>query len=272
MKAKEDVKVSIIMAVYNPIREERLRASIQSMIDQSFTEWELILYDDGSDAAYIKRIQNAALMDGRIRLIRGRENHGLAYALNQCLEYAKGKYAARMDDDDISEPERLMLQYEWLEVHPEYAWTGSLSELFDNNGVWGIGHVPEIPEDRDYLFQSPYIHPSVMFRRDTLVRAGGYLVSSRTRRCEDYELFMRLHASGKRGYNIQRPLLKYREDEDSYKKRAFRYRIDEMVIRFRGFRKMGIFSAAALPYVLKPVIVGLIPGNIHRAIKKRINR
>ncbi|MEY8283624.1 glycosyltransferase [Lachnospiraceae bacterium 50-23] len=272
VRKKQDVKVSIIMGIYNPIHEDWLRDSIQSMIDQTFTDWEMILYNDGSDAVYEKRIEKAARMDERIRLVCGDANRGLAYALNQCLRYAEGKYAARMDDDDISKPERLKIQYEWLEGHPEYAWTGSLSELFDNEGVWGIRYVPETPAARDYLFRSPYIHPSVMFRREVLMRAGGYLVSSRTRRCEDYELFMRLQAEGKRGYNVQRPLLAYREDADSYKKRLFRYRMDEMVIRFRGFRKMGVFSAAALPYVVKPILAGAIPGNLHRAIKKRIKR
>lgn len=269
---KKDIKVSIIMGVYNPMHEDWLQASIQSMIDQSLTEWELLLYDDGSDPTYAERIQRASEMDERIHLIHGGENRGLAYALNQCLKYAKGKYAARMDDDDVSKPERLKMQYEWLETHPGYAWVGSVSELFDEKGIWALGRVPETPKDRDYLFQSPYVHPSVMFRRDILIQAGGYSVSRRTRRCEDYELFMRLQATGKYGYNIQKPLLWYREDADSYRKRLFRYRIDEMVIRFRGFRKMGIFSVASLPYIVKPIVAGLIPGSIHRAIKKRIKR
>lgn len=266
------VKVSIIMGVYNPKQEGWLRNAVQSIIEQSLTEWELILYDDGSDAVSQEMIRTAADMDERIVLLRGSQNHGLAYALNQCLKRARGKYVARMDADDISLPDRLKVQYEWMEAHPEYAWCGTLCRKFDETGVWGIGRVPEVPGVRNYLYNSPYIHPTVMFRRDVLQKAGGYLVSGVTRRCEDYELFMRLQSLGYQGYNIQKPLFQYREDGAAYQKRAFRYRIDEMRIRFRGFGKMGVLQAATLPYVVKPLLVGLVPSRMHRAIKKRMQR
>ena len=118
----------------------------------------------------------------------------------------------------------------------------------------------------------PYIHPTVMFRRDILIEAGGYLVSPLTRRGEDYELFMRLQALGYKGYNIQKILFQYRENAHSFQKRTFGYRLDEMCIRYRGFRRMGILTVGRLPYVVKPLVVGLVPGKIHRAIKKRIQR
>ena len=74
-----------------------------------------------------------------------KKNHGLAYALNQCISRAGGKYIARMDDDDECMPERFERQFEFLESHPEYQWVGSNAELFDENGIWGIQKVSEIP-------------------------------------------------------------------------------------------------------------------------------
>lgn len=265
-----DVKISIIMGVFNPVHGEWLQAAVQSLIDQTMTEWELILCDDGSDEKYVERIQSCQKMDARIRLIRNKKNQGLAYSLNQCLKYVRGKYVARMDDDDISKPDRLKRQYEWLESHPEYAWAGTWTEMFDEHGVWELKKYPEYPKARDYLFNSPYIHPSVMFRRDVLQQAGGYLVAKMTRRREDYELFMRLEFLGYKGYNIPELLFCYRETADSYRKRKFRYRIDEMQVRYTGFRKMGILNITTFPYVVKPLIVGMIPPSIHRVIKRRI--
>ncbi len=258
-KEKWDIKVSIIMGVYNPEHEEWLKASICSMIDQSLTEWEMILYDDGSDAVYKERIEKAAKMDQRIRLIRGRENRGLAYALNQCLKHAKGRYVARMDDDDISMPERLEKQYQFLEKNQEFGWAGTTAALFDAGGIWGKEELSEIPGAEDFLKHSPYIHPSVMFRSEVLKHAGGYLAARRTKRCEDYELFMRLCAEGLRGYNIQEELFLYREDYRSYRKRKMKYRLFEMQIRYQGFQKLHILTPASLPYVLRPLVGGL-PG------------
>lgn len=269
---EKEVKVSIIMGTYNPKHRIWLESAVNSIVNQSFAEWELILYDDGSDRIYQEIIKKSADMDERIRLLCGNTNQGLAHALNQCLKKAKGKYVARMDDDDISLPDRLQIQYQWMEEHPEYMWTGTLCQRFDENGVWGIGRVPEKPQAKDYLYNSPYIHPTVMFQKHILEKAGGYCVSDITRRCEDYELFMRLQALGYKGYNIQKPLLQYREDDVSYKKRTFRYRIDEMRIRLRGFQKMGALKITTLPYVIKPLIIGVIPAEIYRAIKKKMNR
>lgn len=269
---EKEVKVSIIMGTYNPKHRIWLESAVHSIVNQSFAEWELILYDDGSDRIYQEIIKKSADMDERIRLLCGNTNQGLAHALNQCLKKAKGKYVARMDDDDISLPDRLQIQYQWMEKHPEYAWTGTLCQKFDESGVWGTEYVPEKPGTIDYIYNSPYIHPTVMFHKDILERAGGYWVSDVTRRCEDYELFMRLQSLGYRGYNIQKPLFQYREDKESYKKRAFRYRVDEMKIRFRGFRRMGIFNVLTVPFVIKPLFVGLIPGRLHRVIKRKMQR
>jgi hypothetical protein len=119
--------------------------------------------------------------------------------------------------------------------------------------------MPERPQAGDFLRYSPYIHPSVMFRRQFLVERGGYQTTELTRRCEDYELFMRLHSQGARGYNIQESLLAYREDKTSYQRRTARTRGSEAAVRLDGFRKLGILRPDTLAYVLRPLVAGVVP-------------
>ena len=121
---EEKVKISVIMGVYNPVEQKQLQAAVRSMIRQTMTDWELILCDDGSHITYQPLIDEAIEMDERIIRIRNKTNKGLGYSLNQCLSIAKGKYIARMEGDDISEPERFRKQYDFLERHPEYQWVG----------------------------------------------------------------------------------------------------------------------------------------------------
>ena len=265
---KRNEKITVIMGVYNPRQPEYLLQAVQSIIGQTFQDWAMLIYDAGSDKEYIPVIRKAAELDPRIRLIRCEKNHGLAYALNQCIKQAKGQYIARMDDDDISKPERLEKIYDFLETHREYQWAGSNSDLIDEKGVWGEGNMQEIPGKEDYLPYSPYIHPSVVFRKKILDRLKGYKVASDTMRCEDYELFMRLYENGYRGYNLQESLFQYREDDNAYKKRKYCYRIREMKIRYQGFKRMGILSIRTLPYVVKPLAVGLVSPRILKYFRK----
>ena len=132
--------------------------------------------------------------------------------------------------------------------------------------------MPEMPAKRDYLFNSPFVHPSVMFRKAALVKVGGYSASRAVLQCEDYDLFFRLQKEGMRGYNLQEPLLQYWEDYESYKRRTYRRRIREMKVRCRGFRELGILNQRTFPYVVKPLFVGAIPAPVHHYIKRKIRR
>ena len=266
------VKISVIMGVFNPEEKMHLFRAVNSIIHQTFREWELLLYNDGSGKESSRIIRQAARLDKRIVYIESSHNNGLAYALNQCILRASGKYIARMDADDISKPERLEKQYAFLQAHPQYQWVGSAAQLLDAEGIWGILRMPEIPQKKDFLFNSPYIHPSVMFRKEVLLQNKGYCHSKKILYCEDYELFMRLHRHGEQGYNMQEPLLQYWEDYRSYKKRTYRRRLRETRLRYSGFRDLGILKGSTLHYVLKPLFVGAVPPGMHYFIKKRTRR
>ena len=257
--------VSVLMSAYDP-DEKQLLAAVDSIIGQTFRDWEMLLYDDGSCEKGRRSIRKAASMDPRIRQVRGKKNQGLGHAMQALLPLAEGRYIARMDADDLSRPERFLRQYTFLSEHPGYQWVGSNAELMDGAGVWGARKMPRVPKKEDFLNYSPYIHPSVMFRREVLEACGGYRPS---RKGEDYELFMRLHAEGYQGYNLQENLFCYRENRKKCPHLDYVCQMEEVGIRYRGFRDLGILSVQTLPYVVKPLLVGLVPGETLAAVKQR---
>ncbi len=264
-----NILVTVVMGVYNQHNKEQLEEAVRSILAQTMQSWELIICDDGSDSEAARNLKDYENRDPRIRVIRHSQNRGLAATLNTCIAQARGKYIARMDADDISRPQRLEQQYRFLETHIQYAFVGCNADLIDKDGVWGMRRMPEKPERKDFLPYSPFIHPSVMVRREVYLMSGGYYVSRETWRCEDYELFMRLYAEGYQGYNMQERLFCYREDKASYERRRFRYRLDEARIRRRNFKNLGMAGPVAWFYIIRPVAAGLLPISVLMYIKQR---
>lgn len=262
-------EISVIMGVYNQFNKDILLAAVNSILNQSFTDFEFIIYDDGSHPEAAALLEEVQQMDERIVLIGQEENHGLAFSLNACIDVARGKYIARMDADDISYPERLKKQKEFLEQNPEFAWVGCNIEICDEKGIWGRRKMPERPKESDYLKYSPYAHPTVMYRAEIFDTNQGYVDSKETLRCEDYEIFMRLREAGLKGANIQEYLFCYREDKESYKKRRIKYRFNEAKCRYRNFKSMGILFPVGWIFVLRPIVACFIPARVLAWVKRR---
>ncbi len=259
-------KVTVIMPVFNTGRSY-LKAAVDSVKRQTYQDWELVLYDDGSDPDYLPAIRQVTDGDARIHVMYHTKNHGAGYARNACIRASAGKYVALMDADDISAPDRLQEQVDFLDMHPEYAFVGSNAWMIDDYGIWGRRILEKEPGKSSFLKTLPFIHPSVMVRRDVWNAVQGYSEKKRDYRVEDYEWMMRLYAAGYRGYNIQKMLFYYREDSRSYKKRKYRYRIDECRMRYVGFRNLGILQGH-IHYVLKPLATGLVPAGVMQRIKR----
>lgn len=147
---KEPV-VSVIMGVYNQCNQVELLQAVNSILAQTFKDFEFIIYDDGSVEKSAEYIRNLIYLDRRIRVIRNEENMGLAFSLNQCIGEARGKYLARMDADDISLPDRLKREVDFLERHAEYAWVGSNAGVFDNETIWGTLVMAKEPNQYNFL-------------------------------------------------------------------------------------------------------------------------
>lgn len=268
-KASIAPTVSIIMGVYCCKNMKILQSSIESIMSQSFVDWEFLIVDDGSSdgGATYHAIKEMAARDDRVIALRYNQNKGLAFALNYCLERARGYYIARQDDDDLSVPTRLEKQVRLLNSQPNVSIVGSNATLFDDKGEWGELKVSERPNRQSFLWNSPFIHPSVMMRADSLRSVGGYRVAAETARCEDYDLFMRMYAAGMQGVNIQAALYRYRSNRDTSKYRPMKRRLEEIRVRARGFKAMGI-GPVCLPYIVKPLVVGLIPKGIYGLIQR----
>ena len=274
MSIKEKIvpEVSVIMSVYNADNYNILVDSVNSILNQSFKDFEFIICDDGSSnretRRFLKKIND---LDSRIKIIGYDQNRGLAYSRNQCIKISRGKYIAFQDDDDISEPNRLKEEVTFLNNHQQYGFVGTIANVFNKDGTWGKFETPERPTKKDFLWNSPFLNPSMMFRTNILKNIGGFRVTKETRRAEDYDLFFRLYAKGYKGYNIQKKLFNYRieiEKERNKKYRPMHDRINEAKIRMEGYKGLGI-SVIGIPFVIKPILIGLIPHKIFYLIRKR---
>lgn len=260
-------KISVIMGIYNTNDKDMLTKSIGSILNQSYRDFEFIICDDGSTDGTMDLLRKEFSFDSRIKLIRNENNKGLAFTLNVCLESAQGDYIARMDADDYSFPNRFEEQINFLENNKEFSMVGSNVKLFDDQGEWGERLTKEFPTKESFLFGTPFIHPSIVIKKESLIRLGGYKTEKETLRCEDYELFMRLYSNGEKGYNIQKNLLGYREDKNAYSRRKYKFRIDEAKVRYKGFKSLDLMPKGFF-YVLKPLVVGIVPQKVLSLLRK----
>lgn len=260
-------RISVICAAHNMEGVFSFRKSIESIIAQTCADIEIIICDDGSTDGTLALLNSYASRDRRIRIISNSRNMGLAASLNRCATYASCEYLARHDLDDISHPNRLERQIAFMEKNESISLLGTGVYLFDGGGVYAKRAFPSRVKNEDFLFSSPYMHGSVMMRKSAFCSVGGYRVSSITRRTEDYDLFMRMQSIGK-GANLDEKLYYYLEDEQTRRRRKYRYRIDEAIVRAQGFRRLGLLPQG-IPYIIKPLIVGLLPRGMLEYMKKK---
>jgi len=263
-------KISVIMSVYNLASEEILGQSVGSVLNQTFQDFEFVICDDGSTDGTWNLLQKYARQDSRIVLIHNEENRKAGYARNCCMKMARGRYIAIMDSDDIAHRERLTKQAEYLDAYQEYAFVGTKGEYFvETIGDDGERYqFCESPKPEDFLFSLPFVHASIMIRREVLERVNGYDVSAKVVRAEDYDMLLRVYGSGYRGRNLPEVLYYIRRDDGQYKRRKYRYRFHEAYIRYRGFKALELMPKAIL-YVIKPLIVGLIPVPLAKVMQKK---
>lgn len=200
--------VSVVMSVYNG--ERFLAEAVQSILKQSFNNFEFIIIDDGStdsSPAILKSFQTA---DSRV-LVHRQENRGLVESLNRGCSLAQGRYIVRMDADDIAVRDRLRLQIDFMEGHPEIGLLGGSIEYIDAEGrAFGTFHNPTGDQAiRSALYQASgsFCHPTTVMRKTVLASSGGYRKSFLD--AEDYDLWLRM-AEHSQLANLDEVVLKYR--------------------------------------------------------------
>lgn len=205
-------KISVIMPVYNC--ELYVKEAIDSILNQTYTNFELLIIDDASTDKTIELVKE--YLDVRINLIEKPINTGLTNSLNLGLQLAEGKYIARMDGDDISLPERFAKQISFLETNREVILCGSWFRII------GSDRVIKVPEKHDeikvaFLKGNCIAHPSVMIRKQAL-DAFQVVYDVSKEPAEDYDLWVRLMLIGKL-HNLQEVLLDYRTHGEQVTKR-----------------------------------------------------
>lgn len=197
--------VSVVMAVYNG--EEHVGEAIRSILSQTLADFELIVVDDGSQDRSREIVM--ACTDSRVRLICNPQNRGLAASLNRGVVEACGEFIARMDHDDISLPQRLARQVDFLRKNPQLGACGTWVETLGDfrQEIWRAPTTPEAVR-MQLLFDSALLHPTVMFRRDLFLQHSLRYDESFT--CaQDYELWERASHVVEMG-NIAQVLVRYR--------------------------------------------------------------
>lgn len=200
--------VSVILPVYNA--ERFLRQAIESVLNQTYSNLELVIVNDCSKDSSLEIINELAKLDSRIRVESNSENLKLSKTLNRAISLSNGKYLARMDADDISDPTRIEKQVRLLEQNQDVVVLGCDILIIDeeNNKIGSRKYYGIDSEIRKRIFFfSPFCHPAIMIRRTAIDSAGMY--DDYFNPAEDYELYFRLGVVG-RFMNINEPLFFYR--------------------------------------------------------------
>lgn len=247
--------VSVIMSVRNG--ERYVTYAIESILKQTFTDFEFIIIDDAS-LDKTKSIVNK-YKDPRIRLLINNRKRGLTGSLNKALKIAKGKYIARMDYDDIARKDRFKKQVEFLENNQNIGVLGSFVMLIDENNhlkrimKFPVRHKAII---RDLMMFNPIRHSTVIFRKNLIIEYGFY--DDKLDGAEDYDLWLRL-AKYTQLANLNLPLLKYRvhkgsvseKEEQKVLKAAIKARI-KAIIKYN-------YPVFDFVYVIFPCISYFVP-------------
>lgn len=264
--ASDDPKVSVLIPAYNA--EATIDAAIQSILRQTFTDFEVVAVDDGStdstpamlDACAAERPSTSSGCSAGsacltrsgcsacVRVIHTR-NRGIIEALNTGIEECRGELIARMDADDISHRRRLEMQVELMDSQPEVSVCSSLVTMFPRRDLlgglvryeqWLNSLVTHEQIARDMFVESPVAHPSVMLRREELLQVGGYQEHGWP---EDYDLWLRYCAAGKRFAKVDTSLLYWRQTPGRLTFTHPRYSVENFLRAKAHYLKCGLRNA-----------------------------
>lgn len=256
-------RVSVLLASYNS--EQFIEACIESVLAQTFCDFEFIIIDDASTDGSFALLQEVGRHDSRVRVIRNKYNLGLGASLAQGVEIARGDYVIRIDADDLCFPDRLDRQVRFLDEYPDVDVLGGAAVEINAEGK--TGRVRRMPITHEKIIQNiwacPFIHPTVAFRRKRILAVGNY--NATLRRRQDYELWFRCARQGLRFANLQDPLIYYRFDADTHRRQPLRLALQQARIGLEGCRMLG------LPWwqrvgVMLPVWRAVLPLRLQHAV------
>lgn len=261
--------ISIIMGIYNC--SDTLVEALDSIVNQTYTDWELIMCDDGSaDNTYeiaLKYINEHP--EYKFKLIKHEKNKGLNQTLNDCLKEASGEFIGRMDADDISLPTRFEKEMAEFENNPDLSIVGCSMIHFDENGDWGIDKCSKTyPKAKDLVYGTIHSHATCLIKREALKAVNGYSVDPKLLRVEDWHLWIKIYATGRYGKNLEEPLYKMRDDHNATNRRKLKFRFNEAYVSRLAVSTFNLPKVMYL-YSLRPIIVGLLPTPLYNYLHRK---
>lgn len=237
-------KVTVAMSVYAKDRPLYVRQTIESILGQTLKDFDYVIALDGPVGNALKELlASFERRDNRIRILANDYNMGSYFCMNRIIDETKSPYIARMDADDISLPQRLERQVEYLQAHPEIDLVGTFAHEIDEHEQ--VIFTKRMPITMDEIiawfpWRNPFIAPSVLFRRSFFDKVGLYR-NDKYRTHEDTDLWIRMLVKGVKGANIPEFLVLYRIDKDFWKRRrGFKRAWTESGLRSRCIRELGL--------------------------------
>jgi len=261
-------KISVVMSVNNG--KEFLKMAIESVLKQKFSDFEFLIIDDGAKYFIKNILKKYQQADKRIKIISNRKRLGLTKSLNKAIRIAQGDYLARMDADDICFTERLTKQLAFMEMNRKVAFCGTGAVLIDKNNE-EIGQKIHPSKDKEIrkviLSYCPFIHPTLMFRRQVLIKSGLY--NENFTFAQDYELVLRIMSQYKAA-NLKEPLLYYRvgEEKSISLSKLKQQEVMALKARWLALTRYG-YAKGEFWKLLKPLLSFLLPATIKIPIYKK---
>ena len=247
--------VSVIIAVHNgaPFIDDCLTA----ISNQTYNNLEIIICDDASIDNSIAILEKWRSLDTRIVLLHNENNMFAGATRNKCFKAAKGKYLCLQDIDDVSHIDRVEKLVKVLETE-DVDFVSSAMECFETSHeeITSImRQKKQYPTKRDFLWGISFNHPATMLSSKCVMAVHGYRISKETKRCEDYDLFMRLYQEGYKGKNISEPLYYYRYDKKTIKRGAtLDSMLGEYKVRKLNYSKFNFAFPIRIFFSLKPFV------------------
>ena len=264
-------KISVIMSLYKNDTPEYTVAAIESLLSQ-YVYCDILIYRDGKVSDALQKVLDGYSENTRCKIFEFDENKGLATALNylieRCLEIGY-KFIARMDSDDISHPDRLLKQMNFMKTCSDIDVLGTSCHEFGANFALDQKHLPVNHNDllKFSIIRCPFIHPSVMFRRKVFERGFRYPVD--TTLTEDMALWFYLLHNGFRFANINEVLLDYRLDEDTvHRRKGFSKALSEIQLRSKYMWMLKQTSLRNIVLIFSRIVFHLMPANLLRVAYK----
>lgn len=260
-------KISVLISVYKHDCPFHLQETLSSLLNQSYPADEVVVIKDGLLSCDLEKTLSSYSDKLNITQIPLKMNMGLGFALNTGILNCKNNLVARIDSDDICYDTRFERQINIFNSNPKLDILGSFATEIDNFGkTLKVRKVPILHDDiKRLVWACPFIHPSVMFKRDSILKIGSYNKAYRYR--QDYDLWFRACSNGLNFSNIPEPLIKYRIARKNYKSSNFKTGLSMTCIGIRGCFNNHLGPVSYLGVIL-PLIKSLTPSFVFPLIQK----